>query len=94
MTMNRQRIDLAKQIIETRVNAFGVTEPVVQRHGGEGSYQILIQIFLPQQNNQVWCLSAISIVLIWPVRSPQYFLLRRNDGIPCCEQSVSPASRF
>jgi preprotein translocase subunit SecD len=36
--------DLAKQIIETRVNAFGVTEPVVQRHGGEGSYQILIQM--------------------------------------------------
>jgi preprotein translocase subunit SecD len=36
--------DLAKQIIENRVNAFGVTEPVVQRHGGEGSYQILIQM--------------------------------------------------
>jgi preprotein translocase subunit SecD len=36
--------ELAKQIIETRVNAFGVTEPIVQRHGGEDSYQILIQM--------------------------------------------------
>ena len=36
--------ELAKQIIDNRVNAFGVTEPVVQRHGGEGSYQILIQM--------------------------------------------------
>jgi preprotein translocase subunit SecD len=36
--------ELAKQIIDNRVNAFGVTEPIVQRHGGEGSYQILIQM--------------------------------------------------
>jgi preprotein translocase subunit SecD len=36
--------ELAKQIIENRVNAFGVTEPIVQRHGGAGSYQILIQM--------------------------------------------------
>ncbi len=36
--------ELAKQIIENRVNAFGVTEPVVQRHGGEDKYQILIQM--------------------------------------------------
>ncbi|HKP12171.1 MAG TPA: protein translocase subunit SecD [Blastocatellia bacterium] len=36
--------DLAKQIIENRVNAFGVTEPVVARQGGEGTYQILIQM--------------------------------------------------
>jgi preprotein translocase subunit SecD len=36
--------DLAKQIIENRVNAFGVTEPMVARQGGEGTYQILIQM--------------------------------------------------
>jgi preprotein translocase subunit SecD len=36
--------DQAKQIIESRVNAFGVTEPVVARQGGEGTYQILIQM--------------------------------------------------
>src|SRR5215213_6916300 len=35
---------LAQQIIENRVNAFGVTEPTVQRHGGEGRYQILVQM--------------------------------------------------
>ncbi|MFL6213047.1 MAG: protein translocase subunit SecD [Blastocatellia bacterium] len=36
--------DLAKQIIENRVNAFGVTEPTIARQGGEGTYQILIQM--------------------------------------------------
>jgi preprotein translocase subunit SecD len=36
--------DLARDIIDQRVNAFGVTEPTIQRHGGEGSYQILVQM--------------------------------------------------
>ncbi len=36
--------DLAREIIDQRVNAFGVTEPTIQRHGGEGSYQILVQM--------------------------------------------------
>jgi len=35
---------LAQQIIDNRVNAFGVAEPTVQRHGGEGRYQILVQM--------------------------------------------------
>lgn len=34
----------ALQIVDQRVNAFGVTEPTVQRHGREGTYQILIQM--------------------------------------------------
>jgi len=34
----------AKQTIENRVNAFGVTEPLVARQGGEGTYQILVQM--------------------------------------------------
>ncbi|HXG93658.1 MAG TPA: protein translocase subunit SecD [Blastocatellia bacterium] len=34
----------AKQIIENRVNAFGVAEPTIQRHGAEDAYQILIQM--------------------------------------------------
>jgi len=36
--------DQAKEIIETRVNAYGVTEPTIARQGGEGTYQILIQM--------------------------------------------------
>ncbi len=43
--LERERAtELARQIIDNRVNAFGVTEPTIQRHGGEGSYQILIQM--------------------------------------------------
>ncbi len=34
----------AMAIIDLRVNAFGVTEPTIQRQGGEGTYQILIQM--------------------------------------------------
>jgi preprotein translocase subunit SecD len=34
----------AKAIIENRINAFGVTEPNIQRHGGTGTYQILLQM--------------------------------------------------
>ncbi|MCI0490642.1 MAG: protein translocase subunit SecD, partial [Blastocatellia bacterium] len=43
--MLRERAtDMAKEIIDNRVNAFGVTEPTIQRRGGEGTYQILIQM--------------------------------------------------
>ncbi|HYP27511.1 MAG TPA: protein translocase subunit SecD [Blastocatellia bacterium] len=35
---------LAQQVITERVDAFGVTEPTIQRHGGEGRYQILVQM--------------------------------------------------
>ena len=34
----------AMAIIDLRVNAFGVTEPTIQRQGGEGTYQIVIQM--------------------------------------------------
>lgn len=36
--------DSAKQIIENRVDAFGVAEPLIARQGGEGTYQILVQM--------------------------------------------------
>lgn len=42
--MRERATEQALQIIDLRVNAFGVTEPTIQRHGGEGSYQILIQM--------------------------------------------------
>jgi preprotein translocase subunit SecD len=34
----------AKQIIENRINAFGVAEPTIQRHGANSQYQILLQM--------------------------------------------------
>ena len=42
--LRNRATEQAKSIIENRVNAFGVTEPTIQRHGGEGTYQILIQM--------------------------------------------------
>ncbi|HSO76166.1 MAG TPA: protein translocase subunit SecD [Blastocatellia bacterium] len=42
--LRERATEQAKAIIENRVNAYGVTEPTIQRHGGEGTYQILIQM--------------------------------------------------
>ncbi len=36
--------DQAKAIIEQRINAFGVAEPVVQKHGPDSNHQILVQM--------------------------------------------------
>lgn len=42
--LKRQAVDQALTIIDTRINAFGVKEPTLQRHGAESSGQILLQM--------------------------------------------------
>jgi preprotein translocase subunit SecD len=42
--MKKQAVDQALKIIESRINAFGVKEPTLQRHGSESSGQILLQM--------------------------------------------------
>jgi preprotein translocase subunit SecD len=42
--LRERATEQAKSIIENRVNAFGVTEPTIQRHGNPGTYQILVQM--------------------------------------------------
>jgi preprotein translocase subunit SecD len=43
-TLSDQAVDQAYRIIDTRINAVGVAEPTLQRHGGQGSNQILLQM--------------------------------------------------
>lgn len=43
-TMKDQAVNQAMQIIESRINAFGVAEPTLQRHGATNSGQILLQM--------------------------------------------------
>jgi preprotein translocase subunit SecD len=43
-TLSDQAVDQAFRIVETRINAVGVAEPTLQRHGGQGSNQILLQM--------------------------------------------------
>jgi preprotein translocase subunit SecD len=43
-TLGEQAVDQALKIIETRINAVGVSEPTLQRHGATGSHQILLQM--------------------------------------------------
>jgi preprotein translocase subunit SecD len=42
--MKKQAVDQALKIVESRINAFGVKEPTLQRHGAESSGQILLQM--------------------------------------------------
>ena len=42
--LKRQAVDQALKIIESRINAFGVKEPTLQKHGSEMSGQILLQM--------------------------------------------------
>ncbi|HEX9423704.1 MAG TPA: hypothetical protein VF899_10695, partial [Pyrinomonadaceae bacterium] len=39
-----QATEQAKRIIESRLDAVGVAEPLVQRHGSQASHQILVQM--------------------------------------------------
>ena len=42
--LKNQAVEQALKIIETRINAFGVKEPTLQRHGSDASGQILLQM--------------------------------------------------
>ncbi len=42
--LKRQSVDQVLRIIESRINAFGVKEPTLQKHGAETSGQILLQM--------------------------------------------------
>jgi preprotein translocase subunit SecD len=42
--LSQQAVDQSLKIIESRINAFGVTEPTLQTHGATGSNQILLQM--------------------------------------------------
>ncbi len=42
--LKKQAVDQALKIIESRINAFGVKEPTLQRYGAESSGQILLQM--------------------------------------------------
>ncbi|MFY9620135.1 MAG: protein translocase subunit SecD [Pyrinomonadaceae bacterium] len=42
--LSEQATEQAKRIIEGRLDQFGVSEPLVQRHGSQSSYRILVQM--------------------------------------------------
>jgi len=43
-TLAEQATEQAQRIIESRLDAVGVAEPLVQRHGSQASHQILVQM--------------------------------------------------
>ena len=43
-SLSDQAVDQALRIIDSRINAVGVAEPTLQRHGAQSSHQILLQM--------------------------------------------------
>ena len=43
-TLRDQSVDQAIQTIRNRIDQLGVTEPTIQKHGGPGEYEILVQL--------------------------------------------------
>ncbi|MDQ3254813.1 MAG: protein translocase subunit SecD [Acidobacteriota bacterium] len=43
-TLSEQAVDQAYRIIDSRINAFGVAEPTLQKYGAQSSNQILLQM--------------------------------------------------
>jgi preprotein translocase subunit SecD len=43
-TLSRQAVEQAKNIISSRINAFGVTEPELSDHGSADSHELLLQM--------------------------------------------------
>src|SRR3984893_14888831 len=43
-TLGESATDQAMKIIDTRINAVGVAEPTLARHGGQNSHEILLQM--------------------------------------------------
>ena len=44
VALGESATDQAMKIIESRINAFGVAEPTLARHGGQNSHEILLQM--------------------------------------------------
>jgi preprotein translocase subunit SecD len=42
--LKNQAVDQALKIIDSRINAYGVKEPTLQKHGAESAHQILLQM--------------------------------------------------
>ncbi len=70
-----QATDQAQRIIESRLDAVGVAEPLVQRHGSQASHQILVQmpgIHDPERVKQLLkAESKLELVHIVSAPSPQ-----------------------
>ncbi|HYO99960.1 MAG TPA: hypothetical protein VER76_07200, partial [Pyrinomonadaceae bacterium] len=43
-TLSESAVDQAYRIVDSRINAVGVAEPTLQKHGGQNSTQILLQM--------------------------------------------------
>src|SRR6058998_2804693 len=44
VALGESATDQAMKIVDSRINAIGVAEPTLQRHGGQNSHQILLQM--------------------------------------------------
>src|SRR2546421_225122 len=99
-TLAESATDQAMKIIDSRINAVGVAEPTLQRHGGQNSHQILLQMPGIQDPEHVkLLLVGESHLELVHVRSPRshthaetYF--SKEDALPSLNSNGNiPANR-
>ena len=81
--------DQAMKIIDSRINAVGVTEPTLGRHGGQNSHQILLQMPGIQDPSALRSCSWARHISNWfmlisppsPIVGADLFFAGRGDGL-------------
>ncbi|HEV7473128.1 MAG TPA: protein translocase subunit SecD [Pyrinomonadaceae bacterium] len=83
-TLAEQATEQAQRIIESRLDAVGVAEPLVQRHGSQSSHQILVQMPGIQDPERVKQLlraeSKLELVHVVGPASPAPFQTYNTEG--------------
>ncbi len=99
-TLAESATEQALKIIESRINALGVTEPTLQRHGGQNSHEILLQMPGVQDTEHVKQLLAgqshleLVHVMSPPNPSPAQTYMTREEALASLNSGSNvPANR-
>lgn len=97
-TLSREATEQAYNTIDRRINEFGVAEPTLQRHGAEGSNQILLQMPGEQDpervKRQLTVASKLELVHVLspPYPTPKQTFATQQEAIDSLGGTV-PANR-
>ncbi len=93
--LSGQAVDQALKIIDARVNSVGVTEPTIQRHGSDSSYQILLQMPGIQDPDRVKKMLAgqSKLELVHVINSGQSYYPTREAALATIGGAETPTRR-
>jgi|GEM_PF-2148893 len=93
--LSRQAVEQALTIIDARVNAVGVAEPTIQRHGSDASHQILLQMPGIQDPERVkkMLVGESRLELVHVVNSGQSYYPTREAALASIGGAETPSRR-